>query len=462
MASDSRAIIFPSEGLQVLSCLIYILGVSILSHCLSRRVAAQDWSSWSSIREMTWARICALLVFLDSWLFLSSSGIIVFGIGLEKNDVVCSAGIFLCVVFYATSKFLIYCFLVERVYLVWSASIAGSRLRSPIYLGCMAMVGLYGAIIASMFAGHIAFLRQSDGLCIIGLKRYSSLMLLCYDLFINIVLTLLFLWPVLRANLTNPRLRLVAVRTLLAAGVALTTSTVNMLVLTLLHGQEQGWVCLGSCGADVIFNALAIFWITRNSGQTVAAGSFSGHTNINNNLNSDFGSEVYAGRRVTRVPPGIKIPNTNMNSIPSGRVLLSSPPPTPSRVPSAYFESPSPGRTTPTTASAMLQFSRSPPNSPAIGKFASLFSPRKEEFGSEEVEMQPPIKKPSLIKTVAELFRSEQRHHTDTIDVRVTVTQDIEIVADDITGDTETTLKYTVPSDDESHHHRAGDRTSSI
>jgi hypothetical protein len=29
-----------------------------------------------------------------------------------------------------------------------------------------------------------------------------------------------------------------------------------------LHGQELGWVCLGSCGADVTINALALFFVT--------------------------------------------------------------------------------------------------------------------------------------------------------------------------------------------------------
>lgn len=32
---------------------------------------------------------------------------------------------------------------------------------------------------------------------------------------------------------------------------ALTTSCINIIVLTLLHGKELGWVCLASCGSDV-------------------------------------------------------------------------------------------------------------------------------------------------------------------------------------------------------------------
>lgn len=51
----------------------YLAGISILSHCLSRRLASEQWSSWSSIKEMSWARICVLLVFIDSWFFVFTS-----------------------------------------------------------------------------------------------------------------------------------------------------------------------------------------------------------------------------------------------------------------------------------------------------------------------------------------------------------------------------------------------------
>lgn len=84
----------------------------------------------------------------------------------------------------------------------------------------------------------------------------------------------MFLWPLLRTGQIDPMVRRVAQRTLMsvascfrslnwyllfisAAIVTLATSTANVLVLTLLHGRELGWVCLGSCGSDVspILNA---------------------------------------------------------------------------------------------------------------------------------------------------------------------------------------------------------------
>jgi hypothetical protein len=78
----------------------------------------------------------------------------------------------------------------------------------------------------------------------------------------NVLLTGLFLWPLWRSPNLNARVKRIAARTTIAALVALATSTVNMLVLTLMHGEQLGWVCLGSCGADVIVNAIALFWVT--------------------------------------------------------------------------------------------------------------------------------------------------------------------------------------------------------
>ncbi|KAL0570970.1 hypothetical protein V5O48_010988 [Marasmius crinis-equi] len=62
--------------------------------------------------------------------------------------------------------------------------------------------------------------------------------------------------------------RTIAIRTLVASVVALTTSLVNIGVLTMLHGKQLGWVCLGSCGADVILNALVLFWVALGGGNS--------------------------------------------------------------------------------------------------------------------------------------------------------------------------------------------------
>ena len=128
------------------------------------------------------------------------------------------------------------------------------------------------------------------GQCYAVVLRFAShLSLLLVQLltgrysFVNAFLTGLFLWPVMRSSFRNNRVKRLAVRTLWSALIALTTSCVNILVLTLMHGRQLGWVCLASCGTDVgsrtyrildillilpvqvIINALVVYWVTSLS-----------------------------------------------------------------------------------------------------------------------------------------------------------------------------------------------------
>ncbi|KAJ7472550.1 hypothetical protein FB451DRAFT_1398761 [Mycena latifolia] len=273
---------FPSVVLQALSACLYFIGVTILTFFLSRRVMTEDLGSRQAWARLTWPRICILLVFLDSYLFLFSTGILVFGVGLQLNATACAAGIYLCILFYTTSKLLIYSFLTEKVYIVWDTQ--RRRLRSPVYLVCAITVGLYIAIILIVFLGRVEQFREGDGACVLGLRPSASLPLLSYDLYINILLTSLFLWPLMRSAHSSAQLRRVAIRTLFASAVALTTSTVNMTVLTIMKGRELGWVCLASCGLDVIINAAALFWVTGSPSQSSTSAS-SGPRGMNDSHN---------------------------------------------------------------------------------------------------------------------------------------------------------------------------------
>jgi len=76
--------------------------------------------------------------------------------------------------------------------------------------------------------------------------------------FVNAFLTGLFLWPVMRSSFRNDRIKRLAVRTLWSALIALTTSCVNIAILTSMNGHQLGWVCLGSCGTDV---SSRIYWV---------------------------------------------------------------------------------------------------------------------------------------------------------------------------------------------------------
>ena len=139
---------------------------------------------------------------------------------MELSGTVCMMGILNCIIFYASSKVIIYLFLgtcpqdvysltgcaahiqisAEKVYVVWN--VRRRRLHSKVYIACLAVIGVYvGVIVFLIFGassrllgvteltrsshhllpGRIAFFRD-DGACVIGLTRPASLTLLIYDL----------------------------------------------------------------------------------------------------------------------------------------------------------------------------------------------------------------------------------------------------------------------------------------
>lgn len=253
MASD-----FSSTSTRTLSTAVHIFGASILAFCFATRLKSSHLS-FRPWRNIPWARWCTILVFIDSWLFHVWASLLIHGYGLNRNPVTCRMGIYLCIVIYCSSKVLIYSFLIERIYVVWPHE--GTRLSSKAFCACMLMMAGYIVVAFVMLVGRNTFFNENDN-CIIGLKPFASIPLLSYDLFLNIVFTLMFLWPLQQAHFRDIRLRKIASRTLIAALVALTTSSINIAVLTLKHGFELGWVCLASCGLDVTINALVIFAVT--------------------------------------------------------------------------------------------------------------------------------------------------------------------------------------------------------
>lgn len=95
----------------IISAVVHLLGVSVISHLISRRVLIDGVQS--SLRGASWPRLCVLIIFLDSYLFLFTSGILILGVGMATSAAACSLGIYFCIIFYGTSKFFIYLFLSE-------------------------------------------------------------------------------------------------------------------------------------------------------------------------------------------------------------------------------------------------------------------------------------------------------------------------------------------------------------
>lgn len=200
---------FPNVGLRVVSALVHFFGTAILAACLTRRAALEDLDTLRGWRTLSLARLTIILIFADSLLFLLLTGVLVHGVGLELSNVSCSLGVFSCIALYTSSKVLIYFFLSERVWIVWSnmggvksdtlamvgmdirpvgSSILSARLtamsrrlKSPAYRFCMFSVGGYAVCFILLLIYRIARRQGPDGGCVIGLERQASIPLLSYD-----------------------------------------------------------------------------------------------------------------------------------------------------------------------------------------------------------------------------------------------------------------------------------------
>lgn len=155
----------------IASAIIYLVGVSVVSHLISRRVLIDG--AQCSLRQASWPRICVLIIFLDSYLFIFTAGVLILGVEMRTSSAACALGIYLCVVFYWSSKFFIYLFLgkcifplqgwrpryyrvlsVERVYVVWRPTPTASRWHSKVYMACMILLAPYFGVAALMFYGN--------------------------------------------------------------------------------------------------------------------------------------------------------------------------------------------------------------------------------------------------------------------------------------------------------------------
>ncbi|CEL53029.1 hypothetical protein RSOLAG1IB_06097 [Rhizoctonia solani AG-1 IB] len=87
----------------------------------------------------------------------------------------------------------------------------------------------------------------------------------------------MFVGPLVRSSIRSPWLRAIAIRTTVAAFIALVSSGTNVLVLYVLEGKEMIWVCLGACGIDVIINCIALFWAMTGPGSSQPAQNGSLH-----------------------------------------------------------------------------------------------------------------------------------------------------------------------------------------
>jgi len=194
---------------------------------------------------------------------VSSTAILQLGLGLTRNKASCEAAIFMCIFFYFTSKVIIYLFLIERVHIVRGCT--RERQKDKVYI--FNMFGLLPYCVIGLLA--IIF-RVDDldesGKCLIGVERQTSILVIVYDLVINVYLTISFLLPILGLysfrNDPDTRLRKVAQRTFVGTVLTLMSSVANITAIFVLEGLEPAFICLSCCTADVAFSATVLHWVT--------------------------------------------------------------------------------------------------------------------------------------------------------------------------------------------------------
>lgn len=180
----------------------------------------------------------------------------------------------------------------------------------------MLAIGLgFGSTAITGFIWPIAELGRDNQRCHIGLKRRVTIVLLVVDVWLNVFLTLIFVYlisPSVRSmdisflsfpasrftmclgnmchrsknkvdvdlHRSNPRvvhqMEHLLVKTLVGSIFIMVPTTANLTALCIFEGRELGWVCLTICVLDVTWQTCVFHWLTEGiseARQKASAGS---------------------------------------------------------------------------------------------------------------------------------------------------------------------------------------------
>ncbi|KAF9922263.1 hypothetical protein FBU30_007671 [Linnemannia zychae] len=216
----------------------------------------------TKLNTINYARGLVVSLYIISWTFSLIAAMLVQTNNF--NAISCTMSVYLCIILYASSKVIIYLFLMEKVYVV--TAVGTTRANFTLYRINIALLLPYLIILCLMILFRVSELLE-NGECRIGLLPPASVTLILYDIFISSWLTLLFIRPLMSTTslLQGPskgKLRDVARRTLMGSLIALVLSTANVFTLVLFKGNERGLICLASCTVDVTLNAITVHWVT--------------------------------------------------------------------------------------------------------------------------------------------------------------------------------------------------------
>ncbi|KAI8598304.1 hypothetical protein EDD21DRAFT_382864 [Dissophora ornata] len=256
---DSPTSRFVPDALETLSLFVSLTSISIMSLLFGRKTAG------TKLRSINYARGLVIGLYVVSWLFSFSAALLV-----QTNDfnpVSCEISVFFCIFLYASSKILIYLFLIERVHIVTAVGIA--RWNCPTFRFNMALLLPYSSMVVLAILYRVSVVSD-DGICKIGLLKQSALPLIAYDFLLSAWLTALFLRSLISSTSmlqgpTKSKLREVARRALFGSTMAMILSTANISTFLYFQGHERGLICLALCTLDVTLNAITIHWVTSRA-----------------------------------------------------------------------------------------------------------------------------------------------------------------------------------------------------
>ncbi|KAH6913366.1 hypothetical protein BKA70DRAFT_1097049 [Coprinopsis sp. MPI-PUGE-AT-0042] len=203
---------------------------------------------------------------IHTFQYALSGGIIIHAVGFETSDIACTTGTYVNIVLYSLCKFFVYAYITDRVQILWSPDANNGRPRVYIYFTSIMSAVVYCVIVTLEISSPISEINR-NGHCEIGLKLLASIPLLVFHVyvpFVNIFVPFMFLFPLLSWTLLDNKHKQLAYSLAMANFIALSTSTVNILVLILCDGRELGWVYLTVCVSDILFNVLSLFWASSN------------------------------------------------------------------------------------------------------------------------------------------------------------------------------------------------------
>ena len=222
-----------------------------------------------------------LAIYSCTLAFIFSAGILINAWDFT-TEARCRAAIDVCLVFYVGGKVFLYLFLVERAHQLVATKVP--RHRDWIYMGGIASVMLgFGVLAVFAFIHPVTSLSKVDGKCRIGLPLSITIPLLSYDICINFFLTFVFVLrgarlvkvrgfrhamhcialalPFRRVPGLNDPVKaceLFMGRSGLGASAIILPTIANLVILFVLNGHENGWLCFTICTVDSMFLFLTL------------------------------------------------------------------------------------------------------------------------------------------------------------------------------------------------------------